>query len=147
MPSPEVARIFLWLAQYPWRAVTWFGAGHSIRWYHEPATFPLGGGNEGVLLLDDPGQLIGQEVPDLSGFTFGGEPVRWLWILPITERERQLAKERGATTVLALSTQSVGFFTNVVGFEEATKDVLPDARLRLYEESGRNAKVLLKQLV
>ncbi|HXZ75186.1 MAG TPA: suppressor of fused domain protein, partial [Streptosporangiaceae bacterium] len=55
MPSPEVARIFLWLAQYPWRAVTWFGAGHSIHWYHEPATFPLGGGNEGVLLLDDPG--------------------------------------------------------------------------------------------
>jgi hypothetical protein len=100
MPSPEVARIFLWLAQYPWRAVTWFGAGHSIRWYHEPATFPLGGGNEGVLLLDDPGQLIGPEVPDLSGFAFAGEPVRWLWILPITERERQLAKERGASSLI-----------------------------------------------
>jgi hypothetical protein len=100
MPSPEVARIFLWLAQYPWRAVTWFGAGHSIRWYHEPATFPLGGGNEGVLLLDDPGQLIGPEVPDLSGFAFAGEPVRWLWIVPITERERQLAKERGASSLI-----------------------------------------------
>ena len=100
MPSPEVARIFLWLAQYPWRAVTWFGAGHSIRWYHEPATFPLGGGNEGVLLLDDPGQLIGPEVPDLSGFAFAGEPVQWLWILPITERERQLAKERGASSLI-----------------------------------------------
>jgi len=100
MPSPEVARIFLWLAQYPWRAVTWFGAGHSIRWYHEPATFPLGGGNEAVLLMDNPGQLLGPEVPDLSGFSFGGEPVRWLWILPITERERQLAKERGATSLI-----------------------------------------------
>jgi hypothetical protein len=100
LPSAEAARIFLWLAQYPWRAVTWFGAGHSIRWYHEPATFPLGGGNEGVLLLDDPGQLIGPEVPDLSGFAFAGEPVRWLWILPITERERQLAKERGASSLI-----------------------------------------------
>jgi hypothetical protein len=39
-------------------------------------------------------------VPDLSGFAFGGEPVRWLWILPITERERQLAKERGATSLI-----------------------------------------------
>ena len=47
MPSPDAARIFLWLAHYPWRAVTWFGPGHSIRWYHEPATFPLGGGNDG----------------------------------------------------------------------------------------------------
>jgi hypothetical protein len=53
-----------------------------------------------VLLLDDPGQLIGPEVPDLSGFAFAGEPVRWLWILPITERERQLAKERGASSLI-----------------------------------------------
>jgi amino-acid N-acetyltransferase len=58
-----------------------------------------------------------------------------------------VAKERGATTVLALSTQSFGFFTNVVGFEETTKTMLPDARLKVYEESGRNAKVLVKQLV
>jgi amino-acid N-acetyltransferase len=57
-----------------------------------------------------------------------------------------VAKERGATTVIALSTQSFGFFSNVCGFEETTKDVLPDARLKLYEESGRNAKVLVKHL-
>jgi amino-acid N-acetyltransferase len=57
-----------------------------------------------------------------------------------------VAKERGATTIIALSTQSFGFFTNVVGFEETTKEILPDARLKLYEESGRNAKVLVKQL-
>jgi amino-acid N-acetyltransferase len=58
-----------------------------------------------------------------------------------------IAKERGATTILALSTQSFGFFTNVVGFEETTKDILPDARLKIYEDSGRNAKVLVKRLV
>lgn len=57
-----------------------------------------------------------------------------------------VAQERGATTIIALSTQSFGFFTNVVGFEEATKDILPEARLKLYEESGRNAKVLVKRL-
>jgi amino-acid N-acetyltransferase len=57
-----------------------------------------------------------------------------------------MAKERGAATVIALSTQSFGFFTNVLGFQEATKEILPEARLKLYEESGRNAKVLVKQL-
>jgi amino-acid N-acetyltransferase len=57
-----------------------------------------------------------------------------------------VAKERGATTIIALSTQSFGFFMSVVGFEETTKDILPDVRLKLYEESGRNAKVLVKQL-
>ena len=100
MPSPDAARIFLWLAHYPWRAVTWFGAGHTVRWYHEPSTFPLGGGNTGVLLLDDPAQLPGPEVPDLSGFTFGGDPVRWLWVLPISERERLFAKDRGSPSLV-----------------------------------------------
>ncbi|HEY9156052.1 MAG TPA: amino-acid N-acetyltransferase [Opitutaceae bacterium] len=57
-----------------------------------------------------------------------------------------MAKERGATTVVALSTQSYSFFTSVMGFEETTKDILPEARLKLYEESGRNPKVLVKAL-
>lgn len=57
-----------------------------------------------------------------------------------------IAKERGVTTVIALSTQSFGFFTNVCGFEETTKEILPEARLKLYEESGRNPKVLLKSI-
>ncbi len=57
-----------------------------------------------------------------------------------------MAKERGAAQIIALSTQSFGFFTNTCGFEEADKSLLPDSRLKLYEESGRNAKVLLKVL-
>ncbi len=57
-----------------------------------------------------------------------------------------IAKERGATTVIALSTQSFGFFTSVCGFEETSKEILPEARLKLYEESGRNPKVLVKQV-
>ncbi len=56
-----------------------------------------------------------------------------------------VAKERGARVVLALSTQNFGFFTNVLGFEEATTEALPESRLKLYEASGRNAKVLVKK--
>jgi hypothetical protein len=100
MPSTDAARIFLWLAQYPWREVTWLGDGHCVPWYHEPSTFPLGGGNEAVLLLDKPGSLLGPDVPDLSGFSFGGESVRWLWLVPISERERLLAAERGPTSLV-----------------------------------------------
>jgi hypothetical protein len=100
LPSPDAARVFLWLAQYPWRAVTWFGTGHTIRWYHEPATFPLGRGNEAVLLLDDPSALPGPDAPDMSGFSVGGDLVRWLWIIPVTERERLLARDRGAASLV-----------------------------------------------
>jgi hypothetical protein len=103
LPSAQAARVFLWLATYPWHAVTWFGPGHSVRWYHEPSTFPLGEGESygSVLLLDSPGSLLGPEPPDLSGFTFGGDPVRWLWIVPISERDRQLAKERGSAILVS----------------------------------------------
>lgn len=57
-----------------------------------------------------------------------------------------MAKQRGANTIIALSTQSFGFFTNVCGFEETTTDVLPETRLKQYLEGGRNAKVLVKSL-
>lgn len=106
MASTDAARIFLWLGQYPWREVTWLGSGHCIPWYHEPATFPLGGGNSAALLLEQPGGLLGPDVPSLSGFSFGGEPVRWLWIVPVTERERLLAADRGpASLVTQLAAQ------------------------------------------
>jgi amino-acid N-acetyltransferase len=58
----------------------------------------------------------------------------------------KVAKDKGATTVLALSTQAFTFFTSVCGFIEADKDALPEARLKSYEDSGRNSKILLKQL-
>jgi hypothetical protein len=102
LPTAQAARVFLWLATYPWQAVTWFGPGHSVRWYHSAATFPLNGPSpyEAVLLLDSPGALLGPEPPDLSGFAFGGDPVRWLWVIPITENDRQLAKERGSASLI-----------------------------------------------
>ena len=56
------------------------------------------------------------------------------------------AQEKGAQTVLALSTQAFSFFTSICGFAEAEKDALPESRLKAYEESGRNSKVLIKQL-
>jgi hypothetical protein len=100
MPSANAARIFLWLAQYPWREVTWLSAGHTVPWYHEPTTFPLGRGNAAVLLVDKPGALLGPEVPDLSGFSFSSESVGWLWVIPITERERLLARDRGPASLI-----------------------------------------------
>ena len=56
------------------------------------------------------------------------------------------AHDHGATTAVALSTQSYSFFTSKLGFTEADKTTLPEARLKSYEDSGRNARVLVKQL-
>ena len=108
-PAATAARVFPWLATYPWSATTWFGPGHTVRWYADPATFPLGPGrHQAVLLLDDVAPLAGDSsgIPDLSGFAVGDDPVRWLWVIPITERTRVLAKERGsASAVTRLSAE------------------------------------------
>ncbi len=56
------------------------------------------------------------------------------------------AKEQGAQQLLALSTQNPGFFTDVCGFTESDKSALPPERLKIYEASGRNARVMLRHL-
>ncbi|SDG58455.1 Suppressor of fused protein (SUFU) [Sinosporangium album] len=91
----EAARLFLWLGQYPWHSVTWLGHCHTAKWYHDPATFPLGAGYHGVILVADPPGL-----PSMSGFTFGGDAVRWLWLVPLTESELGACAGDGAQAVL-----------------------------------------------
>jgi amino-acid N-acetyltransferase len=56
------------------------------------------------------------------------------------------AKKRGAKQVFALSTQAFTFFTSIAGFQESSKDALPETRRQLYEQSGRNPRVLVKGL-
>jgi hypothetical protein len=100
VPPQQAGSIFPWLAQYPWRSVTWFAPGDVVKWYHQASTFPLGPRWEGVLLLDDPGVLTGPDVPDMSGFSVAGDLVRWLWLVPITDAERRLAKEQGSAALV-----------------------------------------------
>jgi len=57
-----------------------------------------------------------------------------------------MAKERGAKTIVALSTQSYSFFTSALNFEETSKDILPEARLKPYDASGQHPKVMIKHL-
>jgi hypothetical protein len=53
-----------------------------------------------VLLLDEPSRLSGPIAPGLSGFTFAGDPVKWLWLVPITDEERQYAKAQGSDALV-----------------------------------------------
>ncbi len=58
----------------------------------------------------------------------------------------QLAAEKGAKHLLALSTQAFSYFQQKGGFSEVTADVLPPERRKKYDASGRNSKVLQKAL-
>ena len=56
------------------------------------------------------------------------------------------ARKKGLSRVFALSTQSIPFFGKVCGFAEAGPEVLPEARREELEKSGRNSRVLTKEL-
>ena len=56
------------------------------------------------------------------------------------------AREFGFRELLALSTQAFTYFQSKGGFLEGSPDDLPPARREKYEQSGRNSKVLVKQL-
>ena len=57
------------------------------------------------------------------------------------------AKEMGMKRLLALSTQAFNYLRSKGGFNEGTLEMLPAARKAAYESSGRNSKILYKDLV
>jgi amino-acid N-acetyltransferase len=58
----------------------------------------------------------------------------------------QKARDLGASTLLALSTQAFNYFQSKAGFAEGTPDDLPPARRARYDAGGRRSKVLVKKL-
>jgi amino-acid N-acetyltransferase len=56
------------------------------------------------------------------------------------------ARELGARRLIALSTQAYNYFTQKGGFTEGSPDLLPPDRRAKYNQSGRNSKILFKEL-
>jgi len=56
------------------------------------------------------------------------------------------AAEQGFRQILALSTQAFAYFQQKGGYTEVSPDELPPERREKYESSGRNSKVLMKQV-
>jgi len=56
----------------------------------------------------------------------------------------QLAVEKGANQLIALSTQAFNYFQQKGGFAESTPDILPPERRKKYDAGARNSKVMVK---
>jgi amino-acid N-acetyltransferase len=57
-----------------------------------------------------------------------------------------LARQRGFSKLIALSTQAFVYLQQKAGFVEVGPNILPAARRAKYESSGRNSRILLKNL-
>jgi amino-acid N-acetyltransferase len=58
----------------------------------------------------------------------------------------QLAVEKGAQQLVALSTQAFNYFQQKGGYLETTPDILPPERRKKYDAGARNSKVMVKAL-
>src|SRR5206468_10649371 len=56
------------------------------------------------------------------------------------------ARQRGFSKLIALSTQAFVYLQQKGGFIEAGPEILPPARRAKYESSGRNSRILVKNL-
>jgi amino-acid N-acetyltransferase len=57
-----------------------------------------------------------------------------------------LAKEKGVERIYALSTRAMNYLQQKGGYIETDPVILPEERRLRYEGSGRNSKILVKQL-
>jgi amino-acid N-acetyltransferase len=57
-----------------------------------------------------------------------------------------LAKEKGVDRIYALSTRAVNYLQQKGGYAETDAEILPEQRRIRYEGSGRNSKILVKEL-
>jgi amino-acid N-acetyltransferase len=57
-----------------------------------------------------------------------------------------IARERGSSWLFALSTQASRFFEEKMGYRLSDSSVLPEPRREAYHSSGRNSRVLIKNL-
>ena len=85
-----MARYLGGLSAYPWQALAWFGHGHTV---------PCGLWGDGALgwaLLTREHPSIGASIDE----QILGDPVNLLWLLPISEAERDVATAEGAAALL-----------------------------------------------
>ena len=66
--------------------------------------------------------------------------------IELVRHAESVAKSRGIPRVFALSNRASDFFINRLGYSEATLEVLPTARRKQYEESGRDSRILSRHL-
>jgi amino-acid N-acetyltransferase len=64
----------------------------------------------------------------------------------LVEYAVHLAKKRGCKHLIALSTQSASFFKTACGFKDASLEDLPQKRREELEKSGRNSRILIREL-
>jgi len=98
-PRDEYIATLRWVAHFPHDAKSWLGHGHTMPNGDPPAPF-WGSKELDTLLFMPPIVKKDQTLP--SELKLGGEPVHFLWVVPLTTAECNLKLEKGFDAILNL---------------------------------------------
>lgn len=98
-PKPEYIDTLRWLAHFPHSQKTWIGFGHTIPNGNPPA--PMWGSSvlDTVLLMPT---IVNRDQALPDQLQLAGEPVNFLWVVPISTAECSLKLEKGMDAIYEL---------------------------------------------
>jgi len=102
-PRQEYIDTMRWLAHFPHDQKTWLGSGHTVPNGNPPAPF-WGSSVLDTLLFVPPIVTRDAKLPD--ALILDGEPVHFLWIVPLTTPECNLKLAQGLDVLLDLLQQN-----------------------------------------
>lgn len=101
-PREEYIDTLRWVAHFPHDSKSWLGHGHTMPNGNPPA--PFWGSTELDTLLFMP-SIVTKDQTLPSELKLSGEPVHFLWLVPLTTAECNLKLEKGFEAILDLFQQ------------------------------------------
>ena len=98
-PKDEYIETLRWVAHFPHDSKSWLGSGHTMPNGSPPAPF-WGSSELDTLLFMPPIVKKDQTLP--SELNLGGDPVHFLWVVPLTTKECNFKLENGFAAILHL---------------------------------------------
>jgi Suppressor of fused protein (SUFU) len=98
-PDPGYAETLRWLAHFPHDQRTWVGAGHTIPNGYPPAPFWGSPVLDTMMLMPT---VVTRDAALPQELALAGEPVEFLWAVPLTAAECKLKLAKGFGAVLDL---------------------------------------------
>ncbi len=101
-PREEYMSTLRWVAHFPHDSKSWLGYGHTMPNGDPPAPF-WGSSDLDTLLFMPPIVTKDQTLPEV--LRLSGEPVRFLWVVPLTTAECNFKLKKGFDAILDLFQQ------------------------------------------
>jgi hypothetical protein len=98
-PLPEYVETLRWLAHFPHDQKTWIGSGHTIPNGNPPVPFWGSSILDTFLLIPS---LVQRDRTLREELVLEGDPVHFLWVVPLTASECKLKLDRGTNAILDL---------------------------------------------